>query len=139
MAPLERRKVVSSFIRHDGRLLLLKRSENVGTYQGKWGIAAGHVEPEDTSMEARARIEIEEELGIPRDTPVLVKSGESLVLDDHDIGISWEIHPFLFDVPSDEITLDWEHTDYRWIDPSELSSHDIVPMLDRSLETVWPQ
>ncbi|ELK44964.1 translation initiation factor aIF-2B subunit alpha, partial [Haloferax sp. BAB-2207] len=36
--------VVTVFLRHDGRVLLTRRSDAVGTYQGRWAGVSGYVE-----------------------------------------------------------------------------------------------
>ncbi|MFC6726725.1 initiation factor 2B, partial [Halobium palmae] len=41
--------VVTAFLRHRGDVLLVRRSDEVGTYRGKWGGVSGFVErdPDD--------------------------------------------------------------------------------------------
>ena len=47
-------QVVTCILEHDGKILLLKRSNQVGTYRGLWGGVAGYVEeledPYDTAL-----------------------------------------------------------------------------------------
>jgi len=53
------------------------------------------------------------------------------------MNIIWRIHPFLFKISSPKkIKLDWEHTEYRWINPDELCDYDTVPYLCETLQTV---
>ncbi len=44
-------------------------------------------------------------------------------------GWVWIVHPFLFETASPSLQLDWEHDEYRWIDPAELDSSDCVPWI----------
>jgi len=40
---MDERAVVTCFLRNDGEVLLLCRSDAVGSYRGQWGGVAGHV------------------------------------------------------------------------------------------------
>ena len=44
-------------------------------------------------------------------------------------GWVWVIHPFLFEAHTRTLHLDWEHDEYRWIDPAELETTDCVPWI----------
>ncbi|MFB6095104.1 MAG: NUDIX domain-containing protein, partial [Halodesulfurarchaeum sp.] len=52
--------VVTVFLRNEGAVLLLRRSEEVGSYPGAWGAVAGHAEGDP---ESQALAEVEEETG----------------------------------------------------------------------------
>ena len=39
------------------------------------------------------------------------------------------MHPFLFSVPPVEIRLDWEHTEYEWVEPEEIGRRPTVAKL----------
>ena len=61
MTEFQEKQVVTCFLRNRGDVLLLRRSQRVGSYQGKWGAVSGYVEgtPEETAWR-----EIEEETGL---------------------------------------------------------------------------
>ena len=40
---METRPVVTCFLRSEAEVLLLRRSDAVGSYRGQWGGVAGHV------------------------------------------------------------------------------------------------
>jgi predicted aconitase with swiveling domain/ADP-ribose pyrophosphatase YjhB (NUDIX family) len=123
--------VVTSFIENKGRILLLKRSEFVGTYQGLWAGVSGYLE-ENEKAHDRAVLEIEEEVGLKK--PELLLAGDP-VLARKEKKV-WVVHPFLFHVDSTEVELDWEHTEYRWIHPSQISEFETVSRLSRTLGKV---
>ncbi|MCK4445130.1 MAG: DUF126 domain-containing protein [Thermoplasmata archaeon] len=128
---VEETHVVTSFIENDGKILILKRSEYVGTYQGKWAGVSGYVEEGEVPLERAVR-EIEEEVGLRE--PTLVTEGE-LVLS-RDESRVWIIHPYLFHTESRDIELDWEHTGHEWVDPERVSEFDTVPRLEKTLGNV---
>ena len=139
--PSEPRQVVTCFLRRKGaegrdEILILRRSERVGSYQGRWAGVSGYVEGEPLTQ---ALAEISEETGLAASEVRLVKSGEPLAVDDEERGFRWVVHPFLFDVRSEgSIRLDWEHSEARWIAPKELRQYETVPLLREALERVYP-
>jgi predicted aconitase with swiveling domain len=123
--------VVSCVLKKGNRILILKRSEKVGTFRGHWAGVSGFVEKGEMPLETAFK-EILEELGI--NNAKLVKTGTPLMIRSGDI--LWTIHPYLFDVDESRVTTDWEHTEYRWILPSELASYEIVPGLDKVISSL---
>jgi 8-oxo-dGTP diphosphatase len=126
-------QVVTCLLEHDGKILLFKRSNRVGTYRGRWGGVAGYVEeledPYDTAIK-----EISQETGIGLDAIMLVKKGQPLEISDTYEGrrYDWIVYPFLFHIKDKALVcIDWEHEEYRWILPSEVKKFDTVPGLDK--------
>jgi 8-oxo-dGTP diphosphatase len=133
---LEEKHVVTCFLESDGNILLLRRSRQVGSYQGKWAGVSGYVE---SPPDKQAMIEISEETGLEADDIQLLKEGEPLVINDEDLGTKWVVHPFLFHVNAPEkVKIDWEHKEYKWIDPVDIDKYDTVPGLKNTLESVLP-
>ena len=128
IAGVSESSVTSSLIRHGERILILKRSQKVGTNKGKWAGVSGYIE-EGESPEQTAPREIREELSIDQFT--MVRRAGPITI--REAGHIWTIHPFLFEVESEDIVTDWEHTDHRWVLPSEVKDFDMVPGFDRLL------
>lgn len=127
--------VVTSFLQSDQRILLLRRSSKVGSYQGRWAGVSGYLEEGEDPLQ-RAKIEIEEEVGLSSAQASLVRSGEPLRAFDEQKDTVWIVHPFLFEVHEQNLRLDWEHTESRWIDPDDLRSYETVPKLKEAFERV---
>ena len=45
----------------------------------------------------------------------------------------WEIFPFLFETKNDNIKLNWENSEFEWIQPKELKNYQTVPSLEKIL------
>jgi len=132
-APPETRNVVTAFLRREGRILILRRSDRVGTYRGRWSAVSGYLE--DPTPREQALREIAEETGVPASLLHLVAEAPALEIPDASLGILWRVHPFLFDLqaPESAIRLDWENLEGRWILPVELADYDTVPALAEAL------
>lgn len=138
---MQEAKVVTCFLlrRSPGgdEVLLLRRSQQVGTYRGRWAGVSGYLE--EANPLAQAYREIEEEAGLARDEVTLLRAGESLVVVDAEADRRWIVHPFLFEVrPDAQVRVDWEHTEARWVRPEEVSAFDTVPQLAEALIRVYP-
>ncbi len=126
---MEERHVVTCFLEHGAKIALLRRSGRVGTYQGRWAGVSGYIEEGNTPYQ-QALEEIEEEAGLSEGDVELVKEGEPLEVVDEELGRKWVVHPFRFRVKTAEkISIDWEHTELRWIDPNDIGQYETVPNL----------
>ena len=127
------REVVTCFLEHQGKLLVLRRSQTVRTHRGKWAGVSGSVE--GATPPEQALKEIAEETGLDTGEVRLVRTGEALEVADRIEVVTWLVHPFLFRVTDPaKIRLDWEHSDHRWVHPDELSRLDTVPRLKETWE-----
>jgi uncharacterized protein len=123
--------VVTCILRFNGRILILKRSDKVSTNQGMWAGVSGYIEEGEHPLQT-ARKEVKEETGIADFE--LVKSGEMLRV--RSGTRLWCIHPFLFDTHSSKVTIDWEHTEYQWIDSKDIDHGTTVPGFQLVLKSV---
>ncbi|EMA50939.1 MULTISPECIES: NUDIX domain-containing protein [Halococcus] len=126
--------VVTCFLRNRGEVLLLHRSDAVGSYSGRWGAVAGHVE---SDPDGAAREEIAEETGLD-DAVSFVRAGDSFAVTDGDLDTRWTVHPYLFDCESRAVEPNYETTDVEWVAPSEIRRRETVPDLWTSYERVAP-
>jgi len=132
--PLPEKQVVTCFLESSGDILLLRRSEQVGSYQGRWAGVSGYVE---TTPDEQALTEIAEETSLHGDDLKLVKRGKPLHIRDEKLGVKWVVHPYLFHIKDrDKIKIDWEHKEVRWIKPEEIDNYPTVPKLKETLARV---
>jgi PncC family amidohydrolase len=131
---MDEKHVVTCFLEHGRKILILRRSRKVGTYRRSWAGVSGYIETNDIDQ---AFTEIRQETQLYQKDLKLVKKGEPLEVIDKNLNRRWIVHPFLFHVKApDKIKIDWEHTESRWIKPSELKKYDTVPGLAKALARV---
>jgi 8-oxo-dGTP pyrophosphatase MutT (NUDIX family) len=128
---MKRKEIVTSFLFKEGKVLLLKRSDKVGTFRGKWAGVSGFIEDEN-SLEAALR-EIKEETGVDIKYLELLKIGIPFDIDDSTNDTIWSINPFLFRFKGHDIKIDWEHDTFEWIYPKEIDNYDVVTHLKKTL------
>ena len=126
-------KIVTSFITNKDKVLLLKRSNKVKTMKGMWAGVSGIIEKNEEPL-CRAKIEIFEEVGIVEEKITLLKTAEKLRVSSPQYqNHEWEIFPFLFGTKEPTIELNWENSEYRWIDANEITNYETVPSLQKVL------
>ena len=127
--------IITVFLEHDKKILILKRSQKVKTMKTKWGGISGYIEHEEPVK--RALKEIAEETGLKNQNVTLLRIGKPLEAVESDKPeITWIVHPFLFSSSTDQIRIDWEHDEYRWIDPKEIENYETVPRLEDALDSL---
>lgn len=127
--------IVTVFLEHDKKILILKRSQKVKTMKTKWGGISGYIEQEEPVK--RALKEIAEETGLKNKNVTLLRIGEPLEeVESGKPEITWIVHPFLFSSNTDQIRIDWEHDEYRWINPKEIENYETVPRLEDALDSL---
>jgi 8-oxo-dGTP pyrophosphatase MutT (NUDIX family) len=126
-------KIVTSFIKDDEKLLILKRSNKVKTMKGLWAGVSGIIENDEEPLK-RAKIEIFEEAGITEEKIKLIKAVEEMKVNSPQYeNHEWEIFPFLFETKNPTIKLNWENSEFKWIDVDELENYETVPNLQKVL------
>ena len=126
-------RIVKSFIKNKDRILNLKRSDKVRSMKGLWSGISGIIENNEKPAD-RAIIEIYEEVGIKKNKIILVKSEEKIKIsspqyENHE----WEVFSYLFETKEEKIKLNWENSDFRWINLNELKNYETVPSLEKIL------
>jgi 8-oxo-dGTP pyrophosphatase MutT (NUDIX family) len=132
------RVATSLLLNKDGKLLILKRSDKVKTYKGLWGGVAGYVEKNEKPYETAIK-EIKEEVGINKEDIDFIKKLEPILFTDFYLQkrYDWEIFVFLFRIKEKtKIKIDWEHSEYHWIKPSEITNYNTVPHLKEVVKRI---
>ncbi len=120
--------MVTCFLTKNDTVLLLQRSQKVGTYQGHWAGVSGFLETADPLRQAH--IELEEEVGLFVEEVHLECEGEPLLVADEAAGRRYRVYPFRFSIQEDTvIRLDWEHVSCQWVRPEQMTTMKTVPGL----------
>jgi len=125
--------IVTSFLSFNNKILILKRSEKVKSMKGLWAGISGIIENNEIPLN-RAKIEIFEEVGITDKHIKLLKSNNELTIESPQYkNHQWVIFPFLFQTDKSEIKLNWENSEFQWINIEQLKEFDTVPNLEKVL------
>ena len=128
--------VLTIFIFYKKKILLLKRSNKVGTYKKKWNTVTGYID-EKKPLYDKIREETQEEIGLNVENISSYKSYNFFEFEDKEIKKKWIIFPAKIKLNKlPKIQLNWEHTEFIWIYPEELITFNIVPKLDLSLKYI---
>ena len=101
--------------------------------KGLWAGISGIIENDEEPL-SRAKIEIFEEAGITEDKITLIKTSEEMRIHSPQYkNHEWEIFPFLFESNNPTIKLNWENSDFKWINIEELENYETVPSLQKVL------
>jgi 8-oxo-dGTP diphosphatase len=123
--------VVTSIIGNENNILILKRSKKVKSFKHKWGGVSGYFEKNEDLL-SRALIEIYEETKINKENLTLMKILKQMTIE---IGKkrSIIIQPFYFYSKSKNISMNWEHSEHRWITKNQINNYETVPNLTQLL------
>jgi len=126
-------RIVTSFIKNNNKILILKRSSKVRSMKGLWAGVSGIIENNEKPLD-RAKIEIFEEIGIKENKIKLIKNIEKIIISSPQYkNHEWEVFSFLFETKDVKIKLNWENSEFKWIQSDEIKNYETVPNLDRIL------
>ncbi|MCA9520720.1 MAG: NUDIX domain-containing protein [Myxococcales bacterium] len=133
---MKRIPVVTVFVEHRLRLLVLKRSAGVRSYPGLWHGVSGTIEGSPLDQ---ARRELRQELGLRAEQVPILRQGAAFEVDDDEADVHVLVHPVLAHLSDPAaIQLNWENDELRWIEPTELRSLASVPQLEEAYRRVDP-
>tara|TARA_R110002012_G_scaffold226235_1_gene398327 strand:+ start:203 stop:589 length:387 start_codon:yes stop_codon:yes gene_type:complete len=101
----------------EGRVLIALRPKEDRWMPKKWALVGGKLNEGETAIEAVIR-EVEEETTLKIYNPVEFYTS-----------INGEVVYFFTRDYEGDVTLDFEHDDYAWVYPENLTNYDIVPGL----------
>lgn len=126
--------VVSVFVEHDGKLLLLLRQDHKP--QGNtWGVVAGKVEAGEDELAALVR-EVEEEIGLKtRDADYKFFQKIYVKYPDFDF-VYYMYHLPVLEKPTLNINKE-EHKDFTWISPTEALALNLIEDEDACIKSFY--
>lgn len=118
-------RAIKAIIQKADKVLLIKKSDKVDIYPGRWDLPGGRLNPDETWEQGLAR-EVQEETGLKVKLIREVRDWESNKWDT--IGKT-----VLCEYMSGEVQLSWEHTEYRWIKPVDVLKEDFPEWIQKDL------
>jgi len=102
---------------YNDKILILKRSEECEWSPNKWNIPGGGVKDGESTKAAAAR-EFKEESGIDVKNLIFLKK--------YNTDNGFELSVFVGDVKTDNVKINFESSDYAWIDKETVKKYDCV-------------
>ena len=130
------KRVATSILLNRDRILILKRSAAVGSFQHYWSGVSGFVESGEEPLETSQR-EVEEETGIPRASLELLARAPPRLTEM--AGQVFEVYSFLYLCTTDQVRLDWENDEFAWVVPEALRDYRTVPWLPEMVSTLMAE
>ncbi|MCK9187270.1 MAG: NUDIX domain-containing protein [Candidatus Colwellbacteria bacterium] len=116
----------------EGKILALKRSENKTWYPKMWDIISGKIKESESPDECFNR-EIFEEINISIFKNIEKKN--SYVYEEN--GKKWLVYPYRCTIESDDIILNREHSEYKWMTLKEIMSVEHSTPLKKELSIFY--
>ena len=122
--------VVTSIVRHNGKILILQKSDDDVHYPGKWSFVSGYVKEFEAAEDTAIR-EIMEETGL---SAAIGRNGRVIEMVDAQKKKRWIAQVYFCSVGSDNVRLCHENKDFAWVSEDEFSNYDFVPGLETNLK-----
>ena len=130
--------VINCVVRYNRKILVVRRSEKLNFYPGFWNGVSGFLD-DKRSFEEKVKDELGEELGMEAKNIIAITRGPIFHQEEPEYEKTWIVHPVLVEVATDAVTLDWEASEYRWIDPLEAGALSLLPGFEKVLASFFPQ
>src|SRR3989344_6739752 len=128
-----RAAVLTCHVKCADEILMLKRSDFVGNNKGAWTIISGYID-EPKPLRQKVLEELAEETGITESGMVSLKLCQPYAREYAEPAKTLVICPALaeFDCKP-EIKLNWEHTEYKWMQIEEVKGNEALARNYKSL------
>ena len=107
-------------VNENNEVLIVQRSDAVETYSGYWCFPGGGVDEGETAEDCAIRETYEE-------TNLKVKASDLAFFYTITKDSDKDIYFFAAEKWKGKVKIDWESSDYKWIDPKELTEINFIP------------
>ena len=128
--------VVNCVLKYKDKILLVQRNKSMKLYPEYWNGISGFLD-DNKSLEEKVFEELKEEVGLVEKDVLSIKPGQVFDQDAPDYNKTWIVHPVLVNVKSDQIKLDWEAQNYKWLKLSEVKKLKLLPGFDEVLKVLF--
>ena len=127
---MEKVNAAIGIVKKENKFLVLHRSPTRKSMANKWQFVSGHTEEGEDARKTVIR-EIKEETTLEIE---VVKIGNNYDYYEKDLEILWHITPVLCKWVSGNVTIDAEHSEFKWLTAKEICELDFVPMAFEQLD-----
>ncbi len=125
--------VINCVLRYRSKILVVERSKNLNFYPGYWNGVSGFLDDKKT-MKEKIDEEIKEELGLDPGMVGTYKMGQIFHQDEPKYNKTWIVHPVLVNVKTDQVQLDWEAKNFKWLPLKDVKKLNLLPGFDQVLK-----
>ena len=133
---LRKAPVINCVIKHQDKILIVQRSSKMIFYPDYWNGVSGFID-DSLSIKAKIKQEVKEEVDIEPEDIINISEGQIFEQEEPKYNKTWVVHPFLVEVKTNRIHLDWEAQDYKWLKPEEIKSFKLIPGFDKVLQKLF--
>jgi NADH pyrophosphatase NudC (nudix superfamily) len=125
--------VVNTIVTHDGKTLLVQRSDSMRLYPSYWNGISGFLD-DSKSINEKVYEELSEELGIAQSNVQSLQIGQVLLQEAPEYHKTWLVVPVLAKVTSPDFKLDWEASQAKWFTVDEIKKLKLLPGFEEVIE-----
>lgn len=118
--------VINCVLEFKGKILIVQRNKNLNFYPGYWNGISGFLD-DSKPIGEKIKGEIAEELNLSPRYIRSIKMGQIFHQKAPKYNKTWIVHPILVKISSNQIKIDWEAQDFRWISIQEASKYKLLP------------
>jgi len=123
--------VVTGVVKNKNKFLILKRAEDSKHYPNKWSFCSGYAKEFESGEDACKR-EVKEETGLD----CKITTGDVMQAYDKEKDIKWVVAVYICRVETQEVKLDKENIDHKWITLEEIDKYDFVPGIKDNMQNL---
>ncbi len=128
--------VINCIVVHNGKFLLVERSQSMRLYPAHWNGVAGFID-DASDLETKVHEEITEELGVRIEDIGEIKLCGVFLEEAPAVGKTWIVHAVKVELLKVDISLDWEATKYEWVMYPVTDGRLMLPGLPTVLDVVF--
>ncbi len=127
--------VMNCVVKFDDKILIVQRSAELNFYPSLWNGISGFLD-DHRDIEEKVHEELMEELSLPASAIVSITRAGLFEQEEPAYKKTWIVHPVLVEVNTDQVTLDWEAQDKKWMTLEEARAYPLLPGFREVLDAV---
>ena len=125
--------VINCVLKFRNKILVVQRSPHMRFYPGSWNGISGFLD-DQKSLKEKVYQEVKEEVGLSSKQVLSTKLGTIFNQEEPKYKKTWIVHPVLVRVSTDDIKLNWEAVNHKWLAPQDAKTLKLLPEFNRVLK-----